>query len=53
MAYCYILRSDSLNNKFYIGSTIDEPPARLKKHLNQTYGGQKYTAKAKTGKSIL
>ena len=33
-------------DKYYIGSTKNDPSERLKLHLNKTFGSKKFTAKA-------
>ncbi len=45
MFYCYILFSKTLD-RFYVGSTILSPEARLERHLQKHYGQHKFTAKS-------
>ena len=43
MCFCYVLYSQSLD-RFYTGSTILNLTDRLKKHLSQYYGKNKFTS---------
>ena len=46
MSCCYILYSKEIDH-FYIGSTSLKPEERLKRHLEEYYGKQKFTAQVK------
>jgi len=46
MPYCYVLYSKT-TDRFYIGSTILNPEERLRRHLIDYYGNNKFTSMVK------